>query len=303
MLGGLTAACSRPHFVRVGIAAQQSISQVPVYLAAQDARTIELTDFPGASKGMEALLGGSIDVLSGYYTQALQVRAQERAIDVFFPIYDSLLIALAVSPAARDRIQTPRDLKGVRIGVTTLGSATHQFADFLLRRAGLQPAEATPVAIGTAARAVAAIDRGIVDAGVVTDFTIRYLEKKHGPLRLLADTRTRDGVQTTHGASAFPGTVLMASRQWLDANREQAKELANAVGQAMQWMRQHTPDELTARMPPEHYGGDREAYLAANAGALPLLARAATIDEAAHRSAVEFLALPATTPSAFREVS
>lgn len=291
--------------MRVGIAAQQSISQVPAYLAAQlklfDAG-VELTEFPGASKGMEALLGGSIDILSGYYTQALQVRGQARAVEAFLSVYDSLLIALAVAPAAQGRIQRAEDLRGAKIGVTTLGSATHQFADFVVRRAGLQPGDVTPVAIGTAARAVAAMERGVVDVGVVTDFTIRYLEKKNGPLRLLADTRTREGVRALHGVEAFPGTVLMAQTAWLDANRAAARNTAEAVWKAVEWMRQHPAEELVARMPAEHYGGDREAYLAANAGALPLLSRAKGISADGHRAAAEFLALPSETPVAFREL-
>jgi NitT/TauT family transport system substrate-binding protein len=74
----------------------------------------------------------------------------------------------------------------------------------------MPPDSVTPIAIGTAARAAAAMERGVVDAGIVTDFTIRYLERRFGQVRLLSDTRTRDGVQKTHGVNAFPGTVLMA---------------------------------------------------------------------------------------------
>jgi NitT/TauT family transport system substrate-binding protein len=303
------AACRSPHgeTIRLGIAAQQSVSQIPVYLAAQlgfygrNGLTVELAEFPGASKGMEALLGGSVDVLSGYYTQALAVRAQGRRIEVFLGYYDSLLVALAVAPAAAGRVHRIEDLRGAKVGVTTPGSATHQFVDFLLRRHGLAPSDVTPVAIGTAARGAAAMERGMVDAGVVTDFTIRYLEQRSGKLHLLADTRTREGVREAHGVSAFPGTVLMADSSWIDSHPDQARRLARAVWEAVLWMRAHSVEEIVAKMPASHYGQDREAYRDAVRMAVPMLSNTATIRAASHQAAVEFLGA-STMETAFRDL-
>ncbi|HUQ95065.1 MAG TPA: ABC transporter substrate-binding protein [Bryobacteraceae bacterium] len=291
----LLAACGQSRSVRLGIAAQQSVSQAPVYLAAQldlyrqNGVEVELAEFSGASRGMEALLGGSIDVLSGYYTQALAVQAQGRRIESFLCYYDSLLVALAVAPGAAGRIHRIEDLRGAKVGVTTPGSATHQFVDFLLRRHGMDPTSITPVAIGTAARAAAAMERGVVDAGVVTDFTIRYLEHRFGDVLLLADTRTRAGVKQAHGVDAFPGTVLMASREWLARNPEKAKKIAAATWQAVEWMRSHPADEIVARMPATHYGDDREAYLTAMRYAIAMLSAKGTMEKSSHDAAVQFL--------------
>ncbi|MCZ2151554.1 MAG: ABC transporter substrate-binding protein [Bryobacterales bacterium] len=297
----------RQESIRLGIAAQQSVSQIPVYLAAQlglyrkNGLRVELAEFPGASKGMEALLGGSVDVLSGYYTQALAVRAKGRHVDVFLGYYDSLLVALAVAPAAAGRVRRIEDLRGAKVGVTTPGSATHQFVDFLLRRHGLAPSEVKAVAIGTAARGAAAMERGMVDAGVVTDFTIRYLERRFGKLRLLADTRTREGVLEAHGVSAFPGAVLMADSSWIDSHPDEARRLARAVWEAVLWMRAHSVEEIVAKMPASHYGQDREAYYDAVRLAVPMLSNGATISAASHQAAVEFLGASGME-TAFRDV-
>jgi NitT/TauT family transport system substrate-binding protein len=291
--------------IRLGIAAQQSISQVPVYLAQQIALykangiDVELAEFPGASKGLEALIGGSVDVLSGYYTQGLQIRQQGREIEAFLSIYDSLLITLAVAPSAAGRIHKIEDLRGAKVGVTTLGSATHQYLDFLLRSHGMQADSVTPIAIGTAARAAAAMERGVVDAGIVTDFTIRYLERRFGQIRLLSDSRTRDGVKHTHGVEAFPGTVLLAHRDWLNRNPDTSRKLSEAIRQAMSWMQAHGASEVVEKMPPSHYGEDKEAYDAAMRLAIPLLSTH-PVDNAGHQAAVIFLDLPAGTPSIWR---
>lgn len=269
----------KPAPIRLGIAAQQSISQVPVYLAhelgyfREAGLTVELAEFAGASKGMEALLGGSVDVVSGYHTQVLQVRAQGRKVESFLTFFDSLLVALAASPKASRKIEKIEDLRGAKVGVTTLGSATHQFLDFVLRRNGLKPDDVTPVAIGTASRAVAAMERGLVDAGVVTDFTIRHLEKQFGPVRLLADTRTRTGTLHTHGVDAFPGTVLFSTTEWLDGHPREAAALAAAVWRAVEWMKRTPVNEIRARIPVSHYGEGIEEYEQTLAGALPMLSR------------------------------
>ncbi|MBL8176952.1 MAG: ABC transporter substrate-binding protein [Bryobacterales bacterium] len=292
----LTAGCGQQQqAIRLGIAAQQSLTQMPVYLAqqlgyyeAQGVR-VELAEFPGASKGLEAFVGGSIDVLSGYYPQVLQLNRQGRPAEAFLPVFDSLFVALAVSPKSSRPIEGYAALRGAKIGVPALGAAAHQLLDYLLRKHGIDPAEVTPIAIGTASRAAAAMERGIVDAGIVSDFTIRYLEKRFGPVRLLADTRTRQGMLAVHGVDSFPGTVLMATPAWLSEHRLEADKLRAAVRRAMDWMRSHTAEEVAARMPPAHYGEDQGAFIEAIRLGAPLLAQSDTVSEAGHRAAVEFL--------------
>lgn len=301
----------QPPHIRIGIGAQQSVSQVPVYLAErlgyfhESGIDAELVEFPGASKGMEALLGGSIDVLSAYYSQVLQLREQGRDLKAFLSIHDSLLVALAVAPGSASKIRSVKDLKGAKVGVTTFGSATHQFLDFLLRTNGLDPKDVTPIAIGTAARASAAMERNQVDAAVVTDFTIRYLEKRFGKVSLLADTRTRDGVRSVHSVEAFPGTALMATGPWLDAHGDGAARVSAAVQRAMQWMRSHDAEAVVAQMPSTHYGEERLAYTAAVGLTIPLLTTNGAIDAAGARATYLFLGLTpqSTWANSFRSYS
>lgn len=308
LCGGVTVGCKRDGAVRVrvGIAAQQSLSQIPVYLAErlgyfkESGLEIELSEFPGASKGMEALLGGSLDVLSGYYSQVLQVRVQQRAFDAFLCLYDSHLVALAVSPKSEGKIKRIDDLRGTKVGVTTLGSATHQFLNFLLRRTGVKEDDVSPIAIGTAGRAAAAMERSMVDAGVVTDFTIRYLERRFGHVRLLADTRTREGTKAAHGVDAFPGTVLIGATDWLDAHQDAARRVSEAVWRAVNWMKRNGADKVVEQMPASHYGEDKEAYLTAVRYAIPMLNASGVISPQGHASAVAFIGAADSMPSAMR---
>ncbi|MBS1824431.1 MAG: hypothetical protein JST93_03850, partial [Acidobacteria bacterium] len=114
-------------------------------------------------------------------------------------------------------------------------------------------------------------------------------EKRFGGVRLLADTRTRPGMMNVHGVGAFPGTVLMASPEWLRGHGAEAGKLREAVMAAMTFMREHSAEEITAKMPASHYGEDRGAYTAAIGLGVGLLSKADRVSEEMHRVGMEFL--------------
>ena len=203
---------------------------------------------------MEALLGGSIDVVSGYHEQTMQLPSGAPPLQSFLAITNGHLVAL-IAPKV-DRID---QLLGKKVGVTTLGSATHLWLNFLLRTRQIDTREITPIAISTAGRAVAAMERGVVDAGVVSDFTVRTLEKR-GSVRVLADTRTPETARAFYGVDQYPGTALFARKEWIVTHRSEAKALVCAVGKARDWAKSHTPEEVVARLPTSHRGEDVGLY-------------------------------------------
>ncbi len=266
-----------PARVRLGIAAQQSPSQVVTYLTFElghfrdEGLDVRLQEFAGSSRGLEALIGGSLDVLSGYYEQTIQMAAEGRPLQAFVTTLGSHLVALAVSPTSSRRIARIEDLRGATVGVTTLGSATHHFLNFLLARAGLRPDEVRPIAIGTASRAVAAIGHGRVDAGIITGFTVSHLEKRFGKVVVLADTRTEAGVRETYGVDRYPSTVLCATTAWVRRNPATARRLARAILRTLAWIRRRSPEEVVARLPESFHGEHPAILLETIRGAIPLL--------------------------------
>lgn len=263
--------------VRLAIGAQASMSHLAVYLAhylglfQEEGLEVTLDEFPGGSKGLEALLGGSVDVVSGFYDQTIQMAAEGKELTAFATMMRSLMIAVVASPAARRPVRRVEDLRGATVGVTTLGAPTHHFLNHLLRRSGMSASDVSPVAMGTTARAVAAMERGVVDAGVVSDFTIRHLEKRFGKLTILADTRTAAGVREVYGADVYPGAALIATSDWLRRNPGTARRLARAVRQAMDWIRTHTAEEVAAKMPAPLRGDDPEIYTSVIRETVPML--------------------------------
>jgi NitT/TauT family transport system substrate-binding protein len=251
--------------VRLGIAAQQSPSQLLIYLAQQldtfqaCGLSAEIHEFPGSGKALEALVGGSLDVVSGYHEQSMQLPDGAPSLQSFLAMTNGHLVVLAVSPLSSgiDRIE---QLAGRKVGVTSLGSATHLWLNFLLQMRKLEPKEVTPIAISTASRALAAMERGMVDAGVVSDFTAKSLQKRFPKLVILADTRTPETAREFYGVDQYPGAALFARAEWIAANKVSAKALACAVGRARQWAKSHTPAEVVAKLPASHRGEDPALY-------------------------------------------
>jgi len=151
-------------------------------------------------------------------------------------------------------------LKGSSVGVPDLGSQAHLVLNYLLVQHGLTPWDVTPVAMGSQNAALAALERGRIDALSNFEPVVTQLQKRHPNIRILADARTEKGVRDTFGVDAYPGSVLYAKADWLRRNTDTARRLARAIQSSLHWIHQHSPDEIVSVVPPAHLGEDRSIY-------------------------------------------
>ena len=135
------------------------------------------------------------------------------------------------------------------MGLSAAGSSTHMFLNYLLVRHGLKPDDVSTASIGMSATAVAAVAHGKVDAAIMTDPGLEIARTQTPSLKILADTRTAEGVRDAFGVETYPAAVLYSTRAWLDANPDKARGLARAIRRTVDWMRGHSPEEIRARMP------------------------------------------------------
>ena len=115
---------------------------------------------------------------------------------------------------------------------------------------------------GDRAPALAAIERGDVDAALLVGGAINVLLQSYPGLTILADTRTPEGSQRVLGPVSFPGSLLVAEESWLKANPDTARRFVRAVKKAMQWMGEHSPEEVRANMREDQRMPDTDADLA-----------------------------------------
>jgi NitT/TauT family transport system substrate-binding protein len=231
---------------------------------------VELQDFAGGAKSLQALVGGSADVVSGFYDHTIQMAAEGRELVAFVTMLRFPGLVLVTSPQAADTVTKIGDLKGRIAGVTTAGSSSQMLLTYLLQRHGVPPDAVSITAIGSAASAIAAIERGKVDAGMVADPAFTLIATRNTSVRVLADFRTAAGVKEAIGADAYPASVLYAPRDWIDANRDTAGRLARAIQRTLQWMHSHTPEEIAGRAPRAFRGEDEALYVESLKSSMPM---------------------------------
>lgn len=232
---------------------------------------LSLQEIPSLSKSMEALLGGSVDAIVGTYEQAVQMAAEGRDVKAFDVLLGCHGLILAVSPATQRTLNRIEDLPGATVGVSSPGSSTQFFLNYLLRKHGIAPDSVTPTSIGVAATAIAALERGEADAGVIFGSAFTVLRDRHAGLKVLANTYTKEGMREIFGVTSYPSTALLAKASWLQANPGQARALARAFSSATGWMRTHSPEQIRDRIPAAYRIPDARADLEALRMLIPCL--------------------------------
>ncbi|MBV8792141.1 MAG: ABC transporter substrate-binding protein, partial [Pseudolabrys sp.] len=117
---------------------------------------VDLVDLKGGSDALKAVLGGSADVVSGYFDHCVNLAAKNQNLTAFV-VYDRFPgLVLVVSPKHTSEIKSVKDLAGKKVGVSAPGSSTDFFLKYLLKKNGVDPAGTAVIGIGLGGTAVAA---------------------------------------------------------------------------------------------------------------------------------------------------
>lgn len=219
---------------------------------------VEIVDFPGGAKALQAMVGGSADIVSGAYEHTINMQAKGQPI-VAIALegrYNGIVLAVHKSKAAQ--YKSPKDLKGWKIGVTAPGSSTHMAVQNLLVKSGLKPDDISAIGVGASAGAVAAMKKGAVDAISNLDPVITKLETD-GDVVVAVDTRTAKGMQQVYGGAYHAGCIY-APVEWVKKYPNTAQAVVNAMVRAVLWLRKASVDEIVATVPKEYYGDDLNLY-------------------------------------------
>ncbi|WP_158747781.1 ABC transporter substrate-binding protein [Acidisphaera sp. L21] len=247
--------------VQIGAAAA-SASYIAPYVAIskgyfRDAGLdVSVANFQGGAKAIEGLMGGSIDAVSGSYSYSILLAAKGRKIKAFvnFLRCPAFVVAVGKGKSAT----TMKDLKGMRLGITSPGSSTQQALNYLFVKAGLTTDDYTPVAIGNTAGAVAAVRYGKVDGLLLVDPIISILQDA-GDIKLIEDMRTQQGSIAGFGGSYTEGSLL-ATDAWITAHPAVVQGLTDGIVRADRWIQSATPEEVTAALPAEIVGDDKALF-------------------------------------------
>ena len=238
---------------------------------------VELVDLKGGSDALRAVMGGSADVVSGYFDHCVNIAAKKQELQSFV-VYDRYPgLVLVVSPNHTGEIKSIKDLAGKKVGVSAPGSSTDFFLKYLLKKNGVDPASVAVIGVGLGATSVAAMEQGQIEAAVMLDPSVTVLQGTHPDLRILSDTRTQKDTLDLFGGE-YPGGALYSTTAWIAGHDKEVQALTNAILSTLAWIHSHSPEDVMAKMPPEMVGKNKELYLAALKNTIPMYSQTGRMD-------------------------
>jgi NitT/TauT family transport system substrate-binding protein len=248
---------------------------------------VEINDFAGGARSLQALVGGSVDVVAGAYEHTIRMQAKAQDIRAVVEMGRFPGIVIAVRRDLAGRIKSPADFKGLKIGVTAPGSSTALTVQYALVKAGLKATDAPIIGIGGGASAVAAMVQGQVDVISHLDPVIAKLEADN-LITTIIDTRTEAGTRALFGGSN-PAAVIYSRQDFIEKNPETTQRIVNAIVKALKWLETATPEQVADTVPPEYHLGDRPVYLQAVAKLKESYSRTGIIAPEGMRSMMDVL--------------
>jgi len=222
---------------------------------------VEIPDFAGGAKALQALVGGSADMVSGAFEHTINMQAKKQPIRavVLQASFSSITLVMPKDKAAK--YKSARDLKGMKIGVTAPGSSTNMFVNNLLAKEGLKPNDVAIIGVGAGAGAVAAMEKGEIDAMSNLDPVTSMLEAG-GKYVAVADSRTEKGMKEIYGGD-YLASCIYTSEEFIRKNPNTTQAVVNAMVRANRWIAKATPEQIMAVVPESYMAGNRSVYKAA----------------------------------------
>jgi NitT/TauT family transport system substrate-binding protein len=238
---------------------------------------VEMVEFKGGSEALKAVMGGSADVVSGYFDHCVNLAAKGQHLQSFV-VYDRYPgFALVVSPKHSAEIKSIKDLANKKIGVSAPGSSTDFFLKYILKKNGVDPNSVGVIGVGLGASAIAAMEQGQVEAAIMLDPAVTILQNRDKNLKILRDTRSQKDTLAVFGGE-YPGGALYTKAEWIAAHPKEVQAMTNAIVSTLKWIHSHTPEEIADKMPAEYVGKDKALYIAALKNTLAMYSETGRMD-------------------------
>lgn len=261
---GGPAAAPEVQRIRVAVGGRTLLVYLPFMLGVfrgafrRQGLDVEIAEFSGGTKALEALVGGSADLVSGAYEHLVLLARKGVTLKAIALQDTSFGLVIAVQKAKASSYRSPADLKGKLVGVTSPGSASSNGLRLLLGTAGLKESDVSTVGVGAGAAAVAAMTAGRLDAIANFDPVISLLERM-GAVHPLVDTRRPDDLKALYGGPIAASSIYTTDG-FMRRNPRTVQAVANGMSETLDFLRTATTDEVVASLPPQFYANDRAFY-------------------------------------------
>ena len=228
--------------------------------------TVNLKDEPSGADAETLLLAHQVDGVVGFYDHTVAIQTKGKCLES--------VVQMSKAPGevevvkGSSAITSPAQFAGKKLGVTSPGSSTDFLTQALAVKAGVKTSDYTTVKAGAGTTFTAALQQGAIDAGMTTDPTVAKLVQS-GQGKVLVDMRTEEGSKQALGG-AYPSSSLYMDCDYVAGHKDAVQRVANAFVRTLQWMSQHSAQEIADKMPADYAGSDKALYSSAVKDTLPM---------------------------------
>jgi len=201
----------------------------------------------GGTAGISALLANDIQMVNsaGDVLVAAALRGG-----------DTVMVASVVNKGlqrlvSKPEIKTPADLKGKRVGVTRIGAVSHSVLLMMLQRWKMNVNDVQVLQLGSSPNMLASLDKGGVDAAVLTIPSMFVAEDRGYPVLLdMADT----DIYYLH-------TMVATTRQYIKANRDKVLRFLRGYVEGIAFVKHNKKESLDVVRKKLRLGPEQERNL------------------------------------------
>jgi NitT/TauT family transport system substrate-binding protein len=117
---------------------------------------VERSMYPGGPQTIQALLGGSADMVVSAYSNALTMAAKGQKLQAVGLMIKYPGFVLGITKEGQKHYQSLKDLKGMKVGVTSPGASTNVILNAIAARNGVDIKSYAVIGVGALAGAASA---------------------------------------------------------------------------------------------------------------------------------------------------
>ena len=249
----------------------------------------------GGSAALAAVIGGNMEVYLGAASSAVRGAQQTDAM-IIAPLVTRYTIDLVARKGVAEKlgitsssteVKRFKALKDLKIGVSGVGSGTHQIAQYALSRGGHHhEKDATIVFVGGGAPAVAALAAERIDVATLSSPASEVAVTQHGATILV--NGAGGGYSELDG---YLYVALISTKRWLDAKPEAAQRTVASFSKAIATMRDPVQGPKARDLVhAKHFAKtDKALFDQSWDRMLPAFAQSSKLDKAEIKRVVDFL--------------
>lgn len=231
---------------------REAIKHLPIFIdtfGKTSGLKAEFTEFKGGAQVAKALREGEADFAFMAVEHVLKDQSGEMKILALITRFPGH--TLLVDVAHKDQITSVADLKGAKVGVSSIGSGPHQALNLYLSQAKVDLNDVTVLPVGADAEQTFA-EQKVVAMMALEPFASKAILS--GKAVVLVDTRKAEGVRAMYGTDEVPWVALVTRKQVIEQKPDLVQKMVSEVVQSLKTLAASDGKKVGGMVPAEIKG-------------------------------------------------